>query len=60
MNDILPHSHCQICGKSIPVSETFCSEECKQKYGTMMKKRKFMVYIMYALIAIIVILFLLQ
>ncbi|MBS3749472.1 MAG: DUF2116 family Zn-ribbon domain-containing protein [Candidatus Thermoplasmatota archaeon] len=57
---IPPHSHCQICGKAIPVSETFCSEECKEKYNNMMKKRKLMVYAMYALIAVIVILFMLR
>ena len=57
---IPPHAHCQICGKAIPVSETFCSEECKEKYNTMMKKRKLMVYAMYALIAVIVIMFMLQ
>lgn len=57
---IPPHSHCQICGKAIPVSETFCSEECKEKYNGMMKKRKLMVYAMYALIAVIVILFMLR
>jgi len=57
---IPPHAHCQICGKAIPVSETFCSEECKQKYDSMMKKRKLMVYAMYALIAVIVILFMLS
>jgi len=61
MNEsIPPHSHCQICGKAIPVSETFCSEECKEKYNSMMKKRKLMVYAMYALIAVIVILFMLR
>jgi len=57
---IPPHAHCQICGKAIPVSETFCSEECKEKYNSMMKKRKLMVYAMYALIAVIVIMFMLQ
>lgn len=57
---IPPHAHCQICGKAIPVSETFCSEECKEKYNSMMKKRKLMVYAMYALIAVIVIIFMLQ
>jgi len=60
VESVPPHSHCQICGKAIPVTETFCSEECKQKYNNMMKKRKLMVYAMYALIAVIVILFMLQ
>ncbi|MFW6120408.1 MAG: DUF2116 family Zn-ribbon domain-containing protein [Petrotogales bacterium] len=52
------HAHCQICGKAIPVSENLCSEECKQKYQSMVKKRKMLMYIMYALIFVILILFL--
>jgi predicted nucleic acid-binding Zn ribbon protein len=56
--NVAPHSHCQICGKAIPVSETFCSEECKQKFTAMMKKRKLMVYAMYALIAVILVIIL--
>jgi predicted nucleic acid-binding Zn ribbon protein len=57
---IPPHSHCQICGKATPVSETICSEECKQKYHNMIKKRKLIVYAMYALIAMIIILLIWQ
>jgi len=52
------HTHCQICGKAIPVDETLCSEECKQKYQAMIKKRKWLVYIMYGLIFFILALFL--
>ena len=44
------HTHCHICGKAIPVNETLCSEECKQQYQAMMKKRKFWIYLMWALI----------
>ena len=28
---ILQHKHCQICGRAVPVSEDFCSDECKEK-----------------------------
>ncbi len=52
------HSHCQMCGKAVPVDETLCSEECKENYQTMVKKRKRLVYIMYALIFFILALFL--
>ena len=52
------HAHCNICGKAIPTVETLCSEECKQKYHQMMKKRKILVYIMYGLIFVILALFL--
>ncbi len=55
---VAQHTHCQICGKAIPITETLCSEECKQRYQTMVKKRKMLVYIMYGLIAFILVLFL--
>ena len=55
---VAQHTHCQICGKAIPIAETLCSEECKQRYQTMVKKRKMLVYIMYGLIAFILVLFL--
>jgi predicted nucleic acid-binding Zn ribbon protein len=57
---VAQHTHCQICGKTIPVSETLCSDECKQKYQAMIKKRKMLVYIMYVLIFIIVIMYVLS
>lgn len=51
------HAHCHICGKAIPVDETLCSEECKQKFQAMLRKRKLLVYIMYILIFVILIMF---
>jgi len=51
------HTHCNICGKAIPVDETLCSEECKQKFQAMLRKRKLLVYIMYILIFVILIMF---
>jgi predicted nucleic acid-binding Zn ribbon protein len=56
---VAQHTHCQICGKAIPISETLCSEECKQKYESMIRKRKMLMYIMYALIFIILIMLIL-
>ena len=51
MTERIPqHTHCNICGKAVPVSETLCSDECKQKYDVLVKKRKLWVYIMYAAI----------
>ena len=52
------HKHCQICGKTIPIDENLCSEECKQKFQTMVKKRKILVYVMYALIFFILTMYL--
>ena len=58
MTDKVPqHSHCHICGKAIPLTETLCSEECKEKYQRIVKRRRLMVYFMYAMLAALVIVF---
>jgi len=49
---IQPHTHCQVCGKAIPVNETLCSEKCRQKYHKIVKKRKLSVAIMFLIVAI--------
>ena len=49
------HAHCQMCGKAVPVNETLCSEECKQKYQNLLKKRRRYIYIMYGAIAVMII-----
>ncbi len=57
---IPPHTHCQVCGKAIPTTESFCSKECEQRFQTMVKKRKMLIYIMYGLIIVIMALFLIS
>jgi predicted nucleic acid-binding Zn ribbon protein len=54
------HYHCQICGKVIPMGETLCSQECKQKYQSMLRRRKLMLYFMYGILAALVIVFVLS
>ena len=51
VSSIPQHAHCHMCGKSIPISETLCSEECRQKYQTLLRRRKLMVYFMYGMLA---------
>jgi predicted nucleic acid-binding Zn ribbon protein len=51
------HTHCSICGKAVPLSEKLCSDECKQQFQAMIKKRKMLMYIMYGLIFVILIMF---
>ena len=53
------HSHCQICGKPVPLSETLCSEDCKEKYSNIVKKRKRQIAITYGFIIITFIILLL-
>jgi len=54
---VAQHTHCQMCGKATPLDETLCSEECKQKYKALVKKRKLFVYMIYVLIFFILILY---
>lgn len=49
------HTHCHICGKAIPLGETLCSEECRQKYQSLVKKRKLMMYFMYGMLAALIV-----
>ncbi|MDH7517772.1 MAG: DUF2116 family Zn-ribbon domain-containing protein [Candidatus Thermoplasmatota archaeon] len=57
---IAQHTHCHMCGKAIPANETLCSEECKQKYQNLLKKRRRYIYIMYGAIAVMVIVLILS
>ncbi|MCK4996599.1 MAG: DUF2116 family Zn-ribbon domain-containing protein, partial [Thermoplasmatales archaeon] len=53
------HAHCQMCGKSIPYGETLCSKECKQKYHNVLRRRKLIVYLMYGMLAALIVFFVL-
>lgn len=56
---LLQHRHCQVCSKAIPMSEEFCSEECKVEFEAMVKKRKNYIYLIYGtMILIIAVMFL--
>jgi predicted nucleic acid-binding Zn ribbon protein len=59
-NKVNQHTHCHMCGKVIPISETLCSKDCKDKYQNMVKRRKMFVYLMYAIIFFIIALFFVQ
>lgn len=52
---IPPHNHCHVCMKAIPVDQNYCSEECRQKFIKMQKKRKLMIYFMYGLLAAVIV-----
>ncbi|HEC94830.1 MAG TPA: DUF2116 family Zn-ribbon domain-containing protein [Thermoplasmatales archaeon] len=54
---ISQHRHCQMCGKAVPLEETFCSEECKQNYQQFLKKRRRLILIMYLLLILAIFFF---
>ncbi|MBQ6220613.1 MAG: DUF2116 family Zn-ribbon domain-containing protein [Methanosphaera sp.] len=49
------HRHCAICGKPIPMSESFCSDQCQEKFQIKQKQVVKQKRILYAVIAIFVI-----
>ena len=49
------HAHCHMCGKSIPYGETLCSEECKQKFQALVRRRRLLLYLMYGLLAAVIV-----
>ena len=56
MAEIIPqHAHCLMCGKSIPFGETLCSEDCKKKYQNLVKRRKLILYLMYGMLAALIV-----
>ena len=54
------HKHCMICHKAIPAKEDLCSEECKEKYEQLDRKRRNYMYIMYGLFAMIIVMVMLS
>ena len=46
------HKHCNMCGKSIPVSEKICSDECNEKYQMLLKKGRTLRYVVYIMMVI--------
>jgi predicted nucleic acid-binding Zn ribbon protein len=41
--------------KAVPVNENYCSEDCRQRFIKMQKKRKLIIYFMYGLLAAVVV-----
>ncbi|KAA0009290.1 MAG: DUF2116 family Zn-ribbon domain-containing protein [Thermoplasmata archaeon] len=54
------HAHCQVCGKAVKYGEAFCSEKCKKEYEEWMRKRRRMQLFLYAMIALIIIVYMLM
>jgi predicted nucleic acid-binding Zn ribbon protein len=41
------HRHCAECGKAIVGTEKYCSDECRKKRETLIKKRKRQLLMLY-------------
>jgi len=58
MPGIIPHRHCVICGKAIEPDQVTCSEKCQKTLEKEKKKqRNFMLLMMVAFLALIIILY---
>ena len=51
------HRHCPVCGISVPIDKEFCSLECTDKYKGYDKKKKRGNYIQFALIGVMMVVF---
>ena len=49
---IAQHRHCVACGKAVPPDKQQCSEACKAEFDKSVKSRKMLVYVIYAMVAI--------
>jgi predicted nucleic acid-binding Zn ribbon protein len=55
------HNHCMMCMKAIPFDERLCSEECRLKYQSVMKKKRYlMLFMWFVIVAAIVLLMVLR
>jgi len=54
------HKHCTSCGKAVPPDTKHCSDACKAEYESAIKSRKMLVYVIYAMVAIMMVALVLQ
>jgi predicted nucleic acid-binding Zn ribbon protein len=52
------HRHCKVCGKVCGVGEETCSRACREKRAAQMASRRNYQYLLYAAIAILLLVFL--
>ncbi|MGD0587987.1 MAG: DUF2116 family Zn-ribbon domain-containing protein [Thermoplasmata archaeon] len=52
------HRHCKVCGKVCAVGEDTCSRTCREKRAAQLASRRNYQYLLYAAIAILLIVFL--
>ncbi|MCP8310224.1 MAG: DUF2116 family Zn-ribbon domain-containing protein [Candidatus Methylarchaceae archaeon HK01B] len=53
---IPPHTHCRVCGRSIPLNKEHCSNECREKELDIQKRNKRMNRIFMVSLVIVIVL----
>ncbi|MGQ9718770.1 MAG: DUF2116 family Zn-ribbon domain-containing protein [Nitrososphaerales archaeon] len=56
---IPPHTHCRVCGKSIPLGKELCSNECREKESKAQRKSKrtgrlYLVFLVILIVAMLI------
>ena len=54
---IVQHKHCINCSRAIPADKQYCSDNCKEEYTKALQRKKMLVYINYAAILVMVMIF---
>lgn len=57
--EIVQHGHCHVCGRVVTYGETTCSEACKATWEKSRRSRKRTMILMYAMMALFLLIFLL-
>jgi len=50
---IYQHTHCNVCGRAVPLSDKVCSDKCQKEFDQLVKTRKTYMYVMYGAIVLI-------
>lgn len=58
--EVEEHKHCAICEKVIPPDKKVCSKKCEKELEARLSKRRMLLYLFYAGIAIFLFILLLQ
>jgi predicted nucleic acid-binding Zn ribbon protein len=53
------HRHCKVCGRVCPTDEEVCSKTCRTKRETVLKAKRNYTYLLYGLIAFLLLILLL-
>ena len=57
---LVQHKHCPVCSKAMSVNKTTCSDECQSGHDVTMRSKKRTLYLFYASIVVLAIVFGLQ
>jgi predicted nucleic acid-binding Zn ribbon protein len=54
------HGHCKVCGRAVKFGDDTCSAKCQEQFETVQKKRRNMLWFIYAMMGLAIVVLLLQ